>query len=387
MPIATFLTSQSYAAGTYNFSAAPLPVDVQYAKITLDVTALTNPVNTVSVKLELSQDNGTTWKSSAAVFQGGIPRTTYLNGLLREDVLVSHHEIATANPKNTARMIRASITVSGPDVVLSSNIETRGTQNALSFPKNGDVPSTAFVAFQFFNPQNNGLPLWGLADAGVTFIWEVTPHQQTGYFVTWWYSEAAGGFSGESYYGCHPWPEFYEPKSQHVWEMGGFGYGTDRYHNSIGDAIKVVKGKKYIQGFRGIKNGATGGTKTGTFYPLLPSVLGKDKITFTSPAGWADATVPSPALTFGDSPWYAAFQNERMGGILGRVKIFNQALTEADMVLEANDMTRLVTAAGAASIWWGKTNYSSVDDLTCNYGTGRAFAWANANKAQLVMVP
>lgn len=40
---------------------------------------------------------------------------------------------------------------------------------------------------------------------------------------------------------------------------------------------------------------------------------------------------------------------------------------------------------GAAHVWYHKRGFATVDDLTCDAGTGRSFSWADAsNKATLV---
>jgi len=237
---------------------------------------------------------------------------------------------------------------------------------------------------QFTNPHSNGLPIWGEANSGTTFIWEYEPRQQTGYYVTFWWSNNGNflwdGGGSNTYYGCHPYPR--DPGTGrangtvHDWELAGMDSGADFTTTRGGSVKQVVKDVLYTQGFRVTHNG---GTKTGIFYIDLPSVANADVIEATSPNGWGDTNPPSPAVTFGDAPWYADFQHERMSGILRRVKIFNKVLSEADMLEEAANMGSLVTSAGQASIWWGKTHYESVDDLTCDYGTGRTFAWADAN--------
>jgi hypothetical protein len=257
----------------------------------------------------------------------------------------------------------------------------------LRFPSNGETPANAFVAFQFIDPHRNGLPIWGPNGAGVTYLWKFRPRQQSGYYVTFWWSNngtflwKAGG--SDSYYGCHPYPRGGGSSTTlHDWELAGMSSGSDNIVTLAGATKPVVKDAWYTQGFRVAVNG--NGTKTGRFYTALPSMSNADIVERTTPPGWGDALPPSPAVTFGDSPWYAEYQHERLGGILGPVKIFNKLLSETDTLSEAADMSRLVTAEGRAAIWWGKRSFDSADSLTCDYSTGRTFVWASTTKAVVV---
>ena len=106
-----------------------------------------------------------------------------------------------SQPSWAAKFISSKLTIS---------VVSAPTITGLNFPSNGDSPSTAFVAFQFLNPQNQGLPIWGPNGAGVTYIWKYKPRQQLGYYVTLWWSEN-GNFlwdngSSNTYYGAHPYP-------------------------------------------------------------------------------------------------------------------------------------------------------------------------------------
>jgi hypothetical protein len=133
------------------------------------------------------------------------------------------------------------------------------------------------------------------------------------------------------------------------------------------------------------RNGDT--TVTLRFYMDLPNVDNHHVIQRQTAAGYGTGSPPSPQLTIGDSPWYPNFQHETFSGVLGPIKIFDKVLSEADTVSEAGDMTQLVTGDGAAHIWWGKTSFDTVDDLTCDYGTRRSFTWSDAShKATLELI-
>lgn len=263
---------------------------------------------------------------------------------------------------------------------------------ALEFPSNGDSPSDAFVALQFLNPHSNGLPIWGPGNAGTTWIWRYKPVQQDGYYVTFWWSNNGvflwDGGNPNTYYGAHPYPQPPAGSStDHVWEIAT-SYGGDAILTRTDATKAVVKGQWYTQALRVTKHGDS--TKTLLFYTSLPSTADGDIVDTTHnpslslDAGYGETNPPSPAVTFGDSPWYGSYGHERMSGSLGQVKIFASVLSESDMLAEAAAMNQLVTSAGQSAIWWGKRGFANVDDLVCDYGTGRSFGWADTdNKATL----
>jgi hypothetical protein len=244
----------------------------------------------------------------------------------------------------------------------------------LVFPSNGDAPSGAFVAFQFLNPHLDGLPVWGPGGTGATYIWKIRPRQQTGYYSTFWWSN--NGTFLNPYYGAHPYPR--QPDlTAHDWELAQ--NNTDQIITLAGAPQQVVNDVWYTQALRVRRN--ADGTKSLRFWIRLPSVADSDIIEVTLPAGYGETNPPSPALTFGDSPWYADFGHERLSGILRGIKIFNRYLSHADLLAEAGS-DDLATAAGRGSVWWKKIN-PTPDDLLCEAGTGRNPAWAQATKAGL----
>ena len=263
-------------------------------------------------------------------------------------------------------------------------VTASGAITGLNFPSNGDSPSNAFVAFQFLNPQNNGLPIWGSGNGGTTYIWRVKPRQQTGYYVTFWWSQN-GSFlwdsgSPNSYYGGHPYPQSANASgSSHWWEIATDS-GGDYTNTRAGSQKAVVKDQWYTQALRVTYN--ANGTKTLVFYTALPSVAADDVIERTVSSGYGNKNPPSPALTFGDSPWYAEFQHERLSGVLRGIKIFNNVLSESDMLAEAASDS-LATSPGIANIWYMNIN-PTPSDISDKSGKGHHPAWADpSNKASL----
>lgn len=244
----------------------------------------------------------------------------------------------------------------------------------LDFPSNGQAPSNAFVAFQFLNPHLNGLPVWGPGGIGATYLWKYLPRQQTGYYATIWWSH--NGTFMNPYYGAHPYPR--QPQAVvHDWEVAQ--NNGDKIATLAGTPHQVVKGVWHTQALRVRRN--ANGTKAFRFWIDLPSTANGDIIEETLPASYGETTPPSPALTFGDSPWYADFGHERLSGVLRGIKIFNNFLSDADILAEAAS-DNLVTAAGQANIWWKKIN-PTPDNLLCEAGTGRNPVWAQATRATL----
>lgn len=253
----------------------------------------------------------------------------------------------------------------------------------LDFPSNGDAPSDAFVAFQFLNPQNNGAPIWGPSNQGVTYIWKYRPRQQDGYYVTMWWSRGDGHFNQGGYYGYyggHPYPQGGGASNpNHYWELAGMGDGADTVHTLSGSPLAVVKDVWYTQALRITVN--ANGTKTARFYINLPSVANGNIIQVTSTASYGDTLPPSPALTFGDSPWYADFQHERMSGVIRGIKIFNKVLSEAATLAEAAS-DALVTSEGQANIWYMNIN-PTPSDISDKSGKGHNPSWASSVRPSL----
>jgi hypothetical protein len=278
-----------------------------------------------------------------------------------------------------------SCTGSGGTASSSVTVGVTGAnaKTGLDFPSNGNG-SNAFVAFQFLNPQDKGLPIWGPNGAGATYLWRVKLRQQTGYYVTMWWSNN-GSFlwdsgSPNSYYGGHPYPQVANSTgTTHWWEVATDG-GGDFTVTRAGNKKAVVKDTWFTQALRVTPN--ANGTKTIVFYTALPSTAAQDMIEWTVSAGYGTKNPPNPALTFGDSPWWASYQHERLSGILRGIKIFNKSLSESDLLSEsASDA--LVTSDGISNVWYMNIN-PTPSDISDKSGRGNHPAWADpANKASL----
>lgn len=251
----------------------------------------------------------------------------------------------------------------------------------LDFPSNPEPAGSSgpFVAFQFLDPQAKGLPIWGPGDAGVTYLWKIKPRQQSGYYATFWWSNN-GNFTwhngaSDSYYGAHPYPRGGgNTTAAHDWELAGMIDGTDTIITTAGSAHPLVVDRWYSQALVISANGD--GTHTARFYIDLPSTAATDIIEVTSPSSFGRTNPPAPALTFGDSPWYADYQHERLSGVLRGLKIFAAQLTQAELLSEAASDS-LATSRGIASVWYANAN-PTPDDISDKSGAGHHPSWADS---------
>lgn len=227
-----------------------------------------------------------------------------------------------------------------------------------------------------------------LSFSPATYIWEVTPQQQTGYYTTFFWANDSGSTfsSGQTYVGFHPYP--YEvgvgPTSSsgtiHHWEISVNGDDTPITKAGLddnGNSTLVVKNVKYVQAATVVVSGSN---YVMTYYWSLPTTTKVISYTFATSNY---SLPPTPALVIGGNAW--APTSENLSGDLQRFKAFSSVLTLSDISSEAADLTRLVTSSGSSNIWFGKKNWASNTDLTCDYGTGHTLAWADTgNKAVLV---
>ena len=92
-------------------------------------------------------------------------------------------------------------------------------------------------------------------------------------------------------------------------------------------------------------------------------------------------------MVFGNAPWWAAHQHERLSGFVRRIKIFAGELSPADLLAEASS-DLLATSAGAAQIWWAKISPQTPDDLRSDFadarGTRRSATWIDGARCEIV---
>lgn len=233
--------------------------------------------------------------------------------------------------------------------------------NALQFPSNGAV-----------SPRMRLLDANLLPFSPATYIWEITPTEQTGYQTTFFYGEIDGGFG--SFNAAYRYVGF-NLYIDNKWEISADGDDFTTDDNAHDTTVEW--GRKYLQAGTVEVVGANYIIK---FYWDLPDIA---KVISASVPTGNYSTPPIPGITIGGNDW--APNTENLSGKYQRNKMFDAILTPSDIQDEAADLSQLVTAAGIANIWFGKRNWGSNTDLTCDYGTGHALAWADSgNKATLV---
>jgi hypothetical protein len=299
---------------------------------------------------------------------------------------------------------------------------------ALAFPSNrvADEVASPFAVLKFDNPQSNGLPLWGASGGGVTIImkWRNRAVMQPGYMARFWWAQGDGNFDGatEGQYGFHPYPvrgydvaNNYGPDRSGYAASSGSGFflhelatrgldiitstGTNwagQNSSFTGTApndvpatgTRVTPGATYTSALQVTRASST--SKTLRCYFNLPNTDSANYVETTITTTYGESDPPSPVVMIGDSPWgqNATYQHEKADGDLLAVKIITPKLSDADLLSEAADFSRMVTSAGASGIWWGRNGFDTGHathngTVTCHYGTGRAATILNSGSDPL----
>jgi hypothetical protein len=257
-----------------------------------------------------------------------------------------------------------SLTCSGPagsaNASATVNISAAGSMTGLDFPSN----SGDYIDYSFRFTGSALLPM-----QPATYVWNVMPRQQSGYYTTffWGFSDSFTG--SNEYYGAHPYPDNPPSGSTHKWEIStnGFDYTTDVNGNNT----SLQYGRWYTQALVVTPSGSN---SLLTFYWDLPNT--SKRIVVTVHGGLRPPS--NPTLAFGAAPW-AVFQ-ERLSGILRGIRLYSASLSQVDVLSEAN--TPLSTSAGAASIWYMNMN-PSPNDISDKSGRGHHPTWAGSGRPAL----
>ena len=98
-----------------------VPLGIEYVKLTLDVTDMTDPAQTIVFDADVSFNGGATWRHERAAFEGGPIK----NLATRTPPFVSYHEFHFPEPQNPNRKVRVTLTVAGIAARIASTLETR----------------------------------------------------------------------------------------------------------------------------------------------------------------------------------------------------------------------------------------------------------------------
>ncbi len=237
------------------------------------------------------------------------------------------------------------------------------------YPQGLDFPSNyedaGDVRFEF---KDNALPPMYPA----TYIWRIRPRRQAGYYTTF-FRGPDGPFTGESYYGCHPYPSV-DPKPScriHRWELS-----LDR-DDIVDDANGWATSVEYgVWKQQALRVSASADGKIHEFFWDLPDTT--KVIRRVLPAAYGEGEPENPALCFGDAPW--AIGGERLSGVLRGIQVYSTALALPDLLREAYSPQS--TAQGAAGIWY--LNLDPVPgDISDHSGRGHHPAWTSSARAKL----
>jgi hypothetical protein len=231
--------------------------------------------------------------------------------------------------------------------------------SGLDFPSNGQT--YADIRFHF-----TGAALQPMYPA--TYIWRVKLRQQSGYYTTFFWGPD-GGFTGTSYYGCHPYPDGDSKADSraHKWELSI--YGNDYVDDANGNSTQLGYDTWKTQAFRAFDNGTN---KVHEYYWDLPDTTKVIRVLLGRDYG----PPPNPALTFGDAPWKVG--NERLSGILRGIQTYSASLSVKDILAEA--ASPRATAAGEASLWYLNLD-PRPEDIADKSGKGHDPGWVSATRA------
>ena len=214
--------------------------------------------------------------------------------------------------------------------------------------------------------------MWGPSGQGVTVIRRVYVNSSPGpgYKAMIWYTRGDPVFDGGNW-GFHPYPVGGGTSTTSwIWEIAAAT--QDITATRAGGTRAVTTGRWYLQALRMRRNSSS--SRDITAWLDLPSTATNNIIDSGDLGSLGEGGLAAtPQLVIGDSPWYPSYQNERFGGRQAEIKIIAKALSDSDCVIEATNMNVLMTPDAQNWIWWGKRGFVSLDDLTCDFGTNRAF--------------
>jgi hypothetical protein len=247
---------------------------------------------------------------------------------------------------------------------VSVGVTNSGAITGLNFPSNGDT--TKDIRFRFKGA--NLLPMYP-----ATYIWRVNLRQQSGYYTTFFWGPD-GDFTGNNFYGAHPYPDG-EPKPTsraHKWELSI--YASDFVNDANGHSTQLGYDVWKTQALRVWDDGTN---KINEFYWDLPDTSKVIRVVLYS--SYAANPISNAALTFGDAPW--ALGRERLSGLLRGIQIYSSTLSVNDIVAEVTQP--MSTTSGAANVWYLNLN-PTPDDISDKSGKGHHPTWVDPNsKASL----
>ena len=264
-----------------------------------------------------------------------------------------------------------AVLVAGVSVIVPSPQAQTGV-SGLDFPGSAAVENGKTMRFEFVNPQNNGLPIYGPGGNGVTYIWRAYPRQQAGYYTAFFWGNSDGSFwwgsagLADTYYGAHPYPNPAPNGSNHNWEISV--HAEDIVNGPL------VYNRWYTQVFQAWSD-ATG--KHHVFYWDWPNTDAAHTVRADIVSSYGNANPPRPALTWGDAPW--APGNEVWNGMLRGFQFYNARLSSSEI---SQEIAAPLSSAKASNIWYLNSNPTPTD-ISDKSGKGHHPAWVGSERPRL----
>lgn len=109
MATTTVIPGGTYQKGSANLGPAIVPVGLVFVRLEFDITLFTETDRAIAFSLEISYDNGITWRFLAGATQ---PGGTFVDdeGLRQTK---GFFEARLPEPTNVARQVRGTITITG----------------------------------------------------------------------------------------------------------------------------------------------------------------------------------------------------------------------------------------------------------------------------------
>jgi hypothetical protein len=248
--------------------------------------------------------------------------------------------------------------------------------SGLDFPGSAAVSTT--MRFEFVNPQNAGLPIYGPGGNGVTYIWRAYPRRQAGYYTAFFWGNSDGNFfwgspgqeKSDTYYGAHPYPSPAPNGTNHNWEISVHGEDIvngavqyDRWFTQVFQAWSDGSGKHHV------------------FYWDWPNTDAAHTVRADIVSSYGNTNPPRPALVWGDAPW--APGNEVWNGILRGFQFYNARLSLNDI---AQEIASPVSSAQAGAIWYLNLN-PTPSDISDRSGKGHHPVWVGSQRPGLYGAP
>jgi len=216
----------------------------------------------------------------------------------------------------------------------------------LVFPGNAAIRDGETVRFQFDDP---------LPPYPATYIWEIVPRPQAGYYTTFFWGNNGSFDRADVYYGFHPYPDPPPNGVAHRWEIAVAGTDILSPEDVAYDLWYTQVARVYEQG----------GNRVLEFYWDWPDI--RSRVIIESVPASEQPNMPvSPVLTFGDAPW--APGKEMLSGILRGIQVYDDLLSLSEVAAE-------LASPGSVRMPWYLNLNPTPDDILDRSGNDHHPQW------------